>query len=379
MRGPLALLCLALTLVGCRGTKVGQAGCTQDGDCGPASDYRCDTRNNVCYCRTDAACAPSEFCNPIGFCQGRAGCLANLDCAKGSFCDTASGKCLSEGRCTSDLHCALGTVCDVSKGSCVTGCHSSGDCSQGACRCGDVACRCTGTTPAEVAACAIGECDPYFCGSANDCRFGERCGTPDGGMTDAGAGRASCFNDFDSELRPYCSRCTSGAGISTCGTGANFCIIDTRTSSTYCGADCSEGQECPRGYGCRDIRIVFSRLQCSDTQPCQPDMSHPCSGDADCKRGSTCAKPTGAATGYCKSQCWRREGSAFGYCTCQENQDCPQQTCSQGECSITRKKCVVDEDCKQISCVDFDGIGACLIGQNCTPSNGLTCIEVKAQ
>ena len=49
----------------------------------------------------------------------------------------------------------------------------------------------------------------------------------------------------------------------------------------------------------------------------------------------------------------------------------------QGECTITRRKCVNDDQCSTIRCVDFEGVGACLIGQNCTPSNGLTCVEVQ--
>jgi hypothetical protein len=48
-----------------------------------------------------------------------------------------------------------------------------------------------------------------------------------------------------------------------------------------------------------------------------------------------------------------------------------------GECSISRRKCVGDPDCRTIRCVDFQGAGGCLIGQNCAPANGLTCNEVK--
>lgn len=387
MRALLALVLLA-TLGACRDTRIRPGGCSEDKDCGPAEAFRCETRTGECYCKTNAACPTGQFCNERGFCQSRAGCQTNAECQAGTFCDTTTGACIPSGRCTSDLHCALGQVCVENR--CVAGCHGSGDCASGACRCGDQACRCTGTTPAEVERCPVGTCDEQFCGTTQDCRFGEICMVPDagprspadgglvdGGSSDAGAPRAICQSDYDDRQRPYCARCVSGAGISTCGVGANFCIIDTRTSATYCGADCSEGQQCPRGYGCRDIRIVYSRWMCGDGLTCPGDPTLPCTEDTDCKRGGKCLKLPGASNGTCAGQCWRREGSSFGYCTCQQDLDCPQQACSQGECTVSRKKCVQDDDCRQIRCVDFEGVGACLIGQNCTPANGLTCVEVQ--
>jgi hypothetical protein len=369
-RAPVALLALALW--GCP-EKVKSHGCQQDSDCGnPATAYRCEVQTGECYCRTDDACTFSQFCNPIGFCQDRAGCEKNADCMDPSlFCDTSSGTCLPEGRCTSDLHCPLGNICDFKRSTCVEGCRSNGDCAGSSCRCGDVPCACTATTPSELSSCAVGACDPTFCSDNSFCKFGELCGVP----PDAGITRNVCYSDFDVDSRPYCARCLSGGGIDTCGTGANYCIIDTRTNSTYCGADCSEGQQCPRGYGCRDIRVVFTRWQCGPNMPCPADPTLPCTTDADCARGGTCLK-TGLATGFCAGQCRLREGSQFGYCSCQQDIDCAQQSCSQGECTISRKKCVTEQDCRPIRCVDFDGVGGCLIGQNCTPTAGLTCVEV---
>jgi hypothetical protein len=65
---------------------------------------------------------------------------------------------------------------------------------------------------------------------------------------------------------------TGGGGLDTCGTGPTFCIIDTRLASTYCGADCSQGQSCPRGYGCRDIRVGG----CLIGQNCTPSNGLTC-------------------------------------------------------------------------------------------------------
>ena len=372
----LAVLVLAaLTLGACREKPVGNGKCNQDSDCGnPASAFRCETRTGVCYCRTNDACLAREFCNPQGFCQDRSGCETNDDCSGDSlFCDTAAGACLSVGRCTSDLHCNLGQICDLSRSTCVDGCRTSGDCPGSSCRCGEVACNCNATTPAELAQCSVGECDPNFCADETFCRFGELCGV----QPDAGQTRATCYSDFDEVRRPYCANCTSGGGIDVCGQGANYCIIDTRNRNNYCGADCSEGQACPRGYGCRDIIVVFTRWQCSATQPCLPDPALPCSTDTDCKRGGTCEKAIGATSGFCAAQCRLREGSSIGFCSCQVDGDCAQESCSAGECTISRKKCITEQDCRPIRCVDFNGAGGCLIGQNCTPSAGLTCVEVR--
>jgi hypothetical protein len=372
----LGLLLLAF-VGGCRSTPINPNGCQQDSDCGsPASAFRCELQTGICYCRTDEACPPSQLCNSAGFCQDRAGCASNDDCQDPSlFCDTTTGQCLPLGRCSTDLDCPLGQICDFGRSVCTDGCRSNGDCPGSSCRCGDLPCNCTGTTPSELMACSPGVCDPYFCADNSFCQFGQVCGIP----PDAGLTRNECYSDFDVNTRPYCARCTYGGGIDTCGTGANFCIIDTRTNSTYCGADCSQGQSCPRGYGCRDIRVVYTRTLCMPGQACAPDPTEPCMVDSDCKHGATCVLSQGLATGFCQSDCILREGSSFGFCSCQVDQDCAQESCSGGACTITRKKCITDQDCGTIHCVDFNGSGGCLIGQNCTPANGLTCVEVGSQ
>jgi hypothetical protein len=358
-----------MALVGCKPAKLSTKGCNEDKDCGePVSAYRCEMQTGTCYCRTNAACLPREFCNPAGFCQDRSGCEKNSDCLDPSlFCDTSTGTCLSKGRCTSDLQCALGQVCDLGKATCVDGCHTSGDCPGSSCRCGDQPCLCSGSN------CQVGECDPYFCADESFCKFGEKCGIP----PDAGLTRNTCYSDFDNSHRPYCATCTNGGGTDTCGTGANYCITDTRTRSTYCGADCSGGESCPRGYGCRDIIVVFTRWACGPGTPCPADPALPCASDAECKRGGTCVKGPGMPNGFCSGVCRVREGSSFGFCSCQVDFDCAQESCAGGECTISRKKCITEQDCRPIRCVDFQNAGGCLIGQNCTPANGLTCVEVE--
>ncbi len=368
-----AALCLSTA---CRDSSVKGKGCQKDSDCGElAAAYRCEPQTGACFCRTNDACLPREFCNTAGFCQDRSGCEKSSDCLDpGLFCDTASGSCLSKGRCTADLHCPLGQVCDLARSSCVDGCHTNGDCGGASCRCGDQPCACAGLSPAEVSACPLGTCDPGFCADDSYCAFGEQCGVrPDAGTL------PQCYSDFDPVHRPYCANCTFGGGVEICGSGPNYCIIDTQHPGNYfCGADCSSGQSCPRGYKCSDIIVVYTRWKCTAANPaCPPDPSLPCASDADCKRGGNCVKPAGQATGTCAGKCRIREGASEGFCSCQVDPDCAQETCSAGECSISRKPCVTEQDCRAIHCVDFNNAGGCLIGQNCTPGNGLTCLEVQ--
>ncbi len=368
--------CLALAAASCDRTRLNPNGCQKDEDCGmPAAAYLCEVETGRCFCRTDDACPSGQFCNAAGFCQDRSGCEKNADCGDSSlFCDTTTGSCLLTGRCSFDLQCPLGNVCDTSRSVCVAGCRSNGDCPGTSCRCGDVPCACTGTTPAELQACTIGECDPNFCADKSFCLFGELCAP----IADGGTSRNQCYSDFDVDRRPYCTTCAFGGGVSVCGTGANYCLVDTTNGGSFCGADCSEGQQCPRGYDCSDVVVVYTQWACSRGNPsCPANNALTCMKDSDCKHGGTCVIPTGAAIGTCAGKCAVNEGDNNGFCTCLVDSDCAQESCSAGECSISRKKCVTQADCRPIRCVDFGGVGGCLIGQNCAPADGLTCVELR--
>ncbi len=352
-------------------------GCQVDEDCGsPASAYRCQVESGQCYCRTNDACPSGQFCNARGFCQEIAGCETNADCLDSTlFCDTTTGTCLVKGRCNFDLQCPLGNVCDTSRSVCVAGCRSNGDCPGSSCRCGEVPCNCPGTTPADLQKCTIGVCDPNFCSDSTFCKFGEQCGV----VPDAGTTRNQCFSDYDVDRRPYCANCSGGAGVPSCGIGANYCLIDTANPGNFfCGADCSEGQSCPRGYDCSDVIVVYTKQQCFRAAPaCDANPLLVCMKNEDCPFGGTCVISTGMATGTCAGRCAVGENEPAGFCTCLQDSDCAQQSCSAGECTISRKKCVTTNDCRQPRCVDFDGVGGCLIGQNCAPANGLSCVQVQ--
>jgi hypothetical protein len=383
VRLSLVLAALVAALAGCRDPRTQSRGCNEDKECIPegsghsAAAYRCETQTGACYCRSNEACPAKQFCNLAGFCQDRTGCEKNDDCLDPTlFCDTTSGTCLSKGRCTVDLHCPLGQVCDLNASKCVDGCRTSGDCNGSSCRCPDGgACLCSGTTAAELARCEMGTCDPNFCANADFCRFGEVCSV----VPDAGSTLTQCNNDYHPQRRPYCDNCSFGGGTQVCGTGANYCLIDTANpGNQFCGVDCSQGQSCPRGYNCSDVIVVFSQWQCTRANPrCPINQNLPCAVDKDCKRGGSCLKDVGAATGFCAPKCSIDEGDNVGFCSCLEDLDCAQETCSAGECTISRRKCVTDAECRPIRCVDYQGAGGCLIGQNCAPANGLSCLQTR--
>lgn len=371
--GTAAIVSALLLLSGCPADdKTKNVGCAQDSDCGsPAEAFRCETQNGVCYCRTNDACPASQFCNTAGFCQDKSGCEKNSDCIGADlFCDTSSGTCLTRGKCTTDLHCPLGQVCR--SGLCTEGCRRDGDCPGVSCRCGDVPCGCTGTTAEELAACQIGVCDPAFCSSDSFCKYGEICGA----APDAGTTANQCYSDYNPDRRPYCDACSWGGGTAVCGSGPNFCLIDTaHPGNFYCGADCSSGQTCPRGYACQDVIVVGlpGTARCSvDNPSCPTHPNLPCTTNEDCPRGGVCG-----SDGHCGGRCAIDEGESFGFCTCLEDFDCGNETCSQGECSISRRTCVSSDDCRPLRCVDFNGVGGCHIGENCAPDEGLTCLEVQ--
>ncbi len=161
-----------------------------------------------------------------------------------------------------------------------------------------------------------------------------------------------------------------------CGYGPNFCLVDTRYGGSFCGADCSADQACPRGYNCSDVIVVSTQWACGPGQGCATNPNVPCYADGGCPRGGTCDQPSG----LCAPACDVDEGDTFGFCSCLVDNDCAQETCTgAGECSISRKACIDDNDCRSIRCVDFQGAGGCLIGQNCAPGNGLSCHEVRPQ
>lgn len=270
--------------------------------------------------------------------------------------------------------CSSAPKCGVS--TCAGCCSASGECVTGN---SNAACGANGADCqpcANTQACTFGQCVNQNLtggGSGGGAGGGGGGSGTDGGVADGGAcaacrfgefceldgGAATCTNDYDPLLRPYCDAC---ALPGTCG-GRNFCLLSG--SSSACGVDCSRGQACPLGYSCQDVAVVLTRLSCSTANACPGNPTLPCATSADCRFGATCVG------NVCTPPC------VGNFCGCLVDADCVQETCNAGSCSITGGACSTETDCEPITCVASAGAGRCLIGRNCSPTPGLTCADVK--
>ena len=350
-------ICLAVALAGCRSAPKLKSRCGSDADC-PAG-FACNAASGVCGCRSDAACSTNEFCNVQGFCQARVGCDATADCPPGELCDTTSRQCIDASHCTKDVQCPLGQVCSLDAFACVAGCRVRGDCPLGE------VCRGADTDAGVAGTCRAGPCDDSL-----GCPWGDVCAPSDPGDP---ASDKTCQRDLRG---PYCERCAATPGtVARCGDGPNFCLLDrtVRYVSTFCGVDCSAGQACPSGFGCRPILILTHGL-CQSDADCPPH-GDACQADADCP-----AARCDLASHRCAGKCSYNEDSKQGFCTCVADSECPHDACNltDGRCAITRKPCTPDgTECDgAIFCKQVGARRACFIGKNCAPADGITCGDV---
>lgn len=315
----LGLLVLALGAAGCSGA----AGCAQDGDC-PARGSLCDRASRQCVCPGGQPCPEAmAFCNAAGSCQALRGCQRNEECPAGTFCDATEGRCLEGpaeapgGLCGASTHCAFGFVC--MGGRCHEGCHDDGDC-----RLGEMCLehRCRGA--------------PGECGHEGFCAFGEAC--VDG----------VCQRD---DRGPYCAPCrpTQSPEPPACGDARSFCLLNSYGGGPdlFCGVTCARGEPCPSGYTCAPVAMLTDRL---------------CAADDDCPRPG--------------QRCLLGESRTEGVCSCLSSDDCATDTCDpgRGSCRLSGVPCGEAAPCPPIPCEH----GACLLGWNCVPREGLSCEDLTA-
>ncbi len=406
-----ALVAVGGAAGGCGSTSTTDLGCETNADCALAGT-RCDTTAKRCVCAIDEACDEGRFCNSLGVCQLRAGCVRTADCGENAFCDSASGQCLSGPSgglgtlCGTTDQCPYGTLCTV--GTCQVGCFDDGDC-----RLGEICFE---------GACATGD---GICSTNEFCDYREVC---DGN---------ACRLD---RRGPYCRGCSprTMANPNPCEDPRNFCLInnlETGGFTSFCGVDCSGGQACPNGYDCNRIIVLtddvcgsnadcrcqsgsirFATATCTVAAPCVPrradgsadpqgtrclvEREPSCNGglanggnacivprgetvgnclcgtDADCGDGGTCVDGL-CCTGPIQEgrECRIGENRTAGFCSCATDDDCPRDACdaTRGVCAITGRPCAPGQgDCGPIACVE----GGCLIGNNCAPIQGLSCSVV---
>jgi len=356
---------------GCPKDTVLVGGCVDDAQCisQNGEGFFCSDKfqPKVCLCTTDSACGQGAFCNRAGTCQPRVGCETNAECPDQSFCDTQQNQCIEESRCTSDLHCPIGTLCNLVTFRCEPGCHVNGDCPL------TQVCRC----PIDQPDCDKGLCKAGLCDDQSFCNYAELC------ELDPAVSDTVCTPDTRG---PYCEQCqlSAGSGLSLCDAPGNYCLVDTSIPGgrgSFCGVDCAAGQACPNGFDC-DFIVILTQALCGVDEDCQPTGGI-CAGDADCP-GGRCAIAAGASEGRCAGVCVGSEGGAAGtgFCSCIQDTDCPLDTCdtTSRSCGLTRAPCQLGGDqCRgQLSCVNVNGIGGCVIGKNCAPIDGVSCAEVRA-
>ena len=342
----------------------------QDSDCGiPATRVALRGRDRGLLLPHDDAC-PGQFCNTAGFCQDRAGCEKNDDCLDPSlFCDTTTGTCLLVGRCTIDLHCPLGQVCDTvnvelrrrlplerrlpRRRRAAAGTRPA---------------RAPATTPAELAACTIGVCDPNFC---SDTRSASSASSAAPLRMPVRSARPPACNDYSDRQPPARTATTapSVAGPQSCGTGAELLPHRHRAPRATTTAAPTARRARPARAATRARTSSWCGRRGGAERPTRARRT-------PISRAPRTPSARAAVSAPRRSGRWRvlrgppcsiDEGDTIGICTCLEDTDCRQESCTGGECSISRRKCNPDDPdaCRQIHCVDFKGAGGRLIGQNC--------------
>lgn len=400
MKRAFALLCfvLAAATSGCSSKRTQfENGCLNDQDC-PTGAYcrRASAAANegLCACRSDEACEAGEICNSQGICQKRQDCRSNVDCEAARFCDLGTGACLERTQCGLDLHCLPGQYCGADN-VCQFGCLDTADCPL-------------------YQSCEAGQCVPK-CGDKTFCEYGDQC---------VNGACVPVVNDVN------CQPCDPGVD-GTCGSFNNFCLINSsyepndpsKGPENFCGTDCRQENDCPSGYNCGTVVVVFGD-QCTADNQCggggrrcligegQNRGFCSCAVDRDCSVESfpprclgtcgglglqECAQGTDCISGNCvidhcqwpvgqgctqDAQCQRLPLCApigpggQNYCVnsqapmpCNSAADC---TCVQGRCSATGRSCNTAADCN-VTCVE----GGCLIGSTCAPIQGLLCPDVR--
>lgn len=152
-------------------------------------------------------------------------CETSDNCPDGTVC-SESGFC-SQVSCNSSVECPIESWCNSDVGQCESGCLNDRDCLP------------THTCDAEARTCT----EPGCRSTQLDCNVGEFCNTLSG----------QCFSTGGA---PYCRSCETKFDCNSGTDGPNWCLRMGGSSQTYCGVDCSAGQECPRGYSCGRVRTV---------------------------------------------------------------------------------------------------------------------------
>ncbi len=219
------------------------------------------------------------------------------------------------------------------------------------CRCGELACACTGTTPAEVAQLRARGVRPQLLRDSSFCHFGELCGVPpDAGERRRAVPRNVCYSDFDLDRRPYCARCTNGGGHRHLRHRRQLLhhrhphrrhLLRRRLQR---GPGVPPRLRLPRhSHRLHPLAVQRDRRPARPTRRC-PARPTPTASAAALRQVPPARRPA-SAPGMCRL----REGSSFGYCSCQVDLDCAAAVAAApASAPSAGSKCVTDQDCRSI-------------------------------
>lgn len=259
-------------------------------------------------------------------------CAGDEDCEPGLICDMSGDTPLCREGCREDEDCGEGESCEPGTLVCVLGCSEDEDCGPEA--------------SSMVCQLDTRQCVQAQCRVSTQCQVGFYC---------------------DREVFPPV--CAEGCDTGTCPQG-EFCALDTRQcfagceddlgcpdQGTWCDADsrsclpgCREGG-CPGDQVCLQVQGEEGPERVCAAPTCEDDLS--------CAQGQYCgADPVHGDRQICLAGCrvepdscpegqfCEPEGRQCEDQLCQQDTDCDAgEICVEGEVSLCRPGCRVDEDC----------------------------------
>jgi F5/8 type C domain len=311
--------------------------CASAADCvGSADGPVCDPESRRCVACTTAEnrCATGSWCEPVSHrclpgCQDDRACASAADGGVDDAgrltalrCDTAARRCVE---CLDDTQCPAGALCVAN--ACVPGCNAAHGCATGraccagACvdtqssitSCGacDTRCAAPGATPAcRNGVCAIGACLAPLA----DCnaRADDGCEVDtQRSVAHCGACGNACAPRPNATASCAVGRCEyrCAEGFADCDMDpANGCEVDTRASTSHCGA-CGRACTPPNGVAacvagvCAIARCNagFGDCDANATNGCEADTRTSVSHCSAC--GAACPSRPNAVPGCADGRC----------------------------------------------------------------------------
>lgn len=367
--------------------------------------------NDQCF---SGLCNPTSTSGAVKYCQACSTLVGSpVNCATGSYCNTANGigicfaKLPSGSVCSSGLQCISG-VC--TNGLCVGGCLTSANCPSGQ-LCVNGVCTANG-----------GKVD------GSSCLFNSECNS---GLCYQGVCRAPCVPGLPGSICPNGFTCQSTGlvGGGACVPGLPVvpglpdgcsCLFNSQCSSGICncgvcGFQCFNNWQCPPGMfcsggSCRANAILPIGAPCSVGPQCASGNCYcgfccaQCWNDRQCPLGMFCNSITGSCTlalcpigypcfvgsecqsgvcfnGFCASRCFSSWDCPSGYIcdsgTCRTGNCGPQNPCAPGyvcqnnQCVYIRlpdgSSCSSDNDCQSSICFNGGCAKRCLVNTDCQP------------